>query len=263
MNFELLLEAVEMAEELQIPSTFVETNCYWCTSDKTADERLKRLKEAGLKGILISVNPYYAEFVPFERTERCIEHSLRVFGENVAVYQLEYYRRFKQLGIKKRISVEEYAALTRDESLAYHVETFLMGRATQALRGFYPSYSASCFFDRPCQPPFVRNWHNHFDNYGNYMPGFCGGISLGNWYEMDKLTGEGIELEERPVLKFLVEDDFKGLYRFAERSGYRESQEGYLSKCDLCLDIRKFLVTQSHFDELQPREFYEFAFDQK
>jgi hypothetical protein len=31
-----------------------------------------------------------------------------------------------------------------------------------------------------CSPPFLREWHNHFDNYGNYMPGFCGGISFWN-----------------------------------------------------------------------------------
>jgi hypothetical protein len=74
---------------------------------------------------------------------------------------------------------------------------------------------------------------------------------------MDTLTREGIDLEERPVLKFLIDGDFEGLYRFAEGFGYEEAGEGYLSKCDLCLDIRKFLVSQSHFDELQPRQFYE------
>jgi hypothetical protein len=257
MNFELLLKAVQIAEELQIPSTFVETNCYWCTSDKTAGEKLALLKEAGLKGILISVNPYYAEFVPFERTERCIEASLRVFGDNVAVYQLEYYRRFKQLGIRERIAVEEYSELTRDESLAHDVEMFIMGRATQELRGLYPTYAADVFFDTPCQPAFFRDWHNHFDNYGNYMPGFCGGISLGSWYEMDALTRVGIDLGQRPVLKRLVENDFEGLIHFAKGFGYEKAREGYLSKCDLCLDIRKFLVSKDDFEELQPGQFYE------
>jgi hypothetical protein len=34
--------------------------------------RIQRLKAAGLKAILISVNPFYAEYVPFAKTERCI-----------------------------------------------------------------------------------------------------------------------------------------------------------------------------------------------
>jgi hypothetical protein len=113
------------------------------------------------------------------------------------------------------------------------------------------------FLDVPCQPAFIRDWHNHFDNYGNYMPGFCGGISMGSWYEIDTLTRDGIDLESRPVLKFLVEGDFEGLTRFANDSGYEEVAEGYISKCDLCLDIRKFLVTKSEFNELQPKAFYE------
>jgi len=64
---------------------------------QTARERLQCLKQAGLKGILISVNPFYAEYVPFERTERCIRISQQVFGRNVVVYQLAYYHRFRQV----------------------------------------------------------------------------------------------------------------------------------------------------------------------
>jgi len=256
LNFELLLKAVEMADELDIPSTFVETNCFWCHSDKVTGEKLKRLKKAGLKGILISVNPFYAEYVPFERTERCIRLSQEVFGGNVMVYQLEYYHRFRQLGIKERISLEDYMALAGDENLSERVELFLMGRATRQLRGFYPTYPAHNFFGQPCQPPFLRDWHNHFDNYGNWMPGYCGGISLGRWQDLEGLTEEGIDLGEFPVLKFLIAGDMQGLLHFAEDFGYQGSREGYLSKCDLCLDIRSHLVSRGDFAELQPKEFY-------
>ncbi len=70
LNFKLLLKAVEIAETLKIPSTFVETNCFWCKTDALIRERLQILKDNGLKGILISVNPFYTEYVPFERTDR-------------------------------------------------------------------------------------------------------------------------------------------------------------------------------------------------
>jgi hypothetical protein len=256
LNFELLLRAVEMAEELHIPSTFVETNCVWCRSDDVAKDRLQRLKAAGLKGIMISVNPFYAEYVPFERTERCIRLSLDVLGANVMVYQQEYYRLFRQLGIKDRISLEDYVALTGGENLAGRVEMFLMGRAARELRDLYAAYPFHRFLDQPCLPPFLRDWHNHFDNYGNFMPGFCGGITLGNWLELDRLVEEGIELSEQPVLGFLIAGDMRGLYHFAQDLGYQASEEGYLSKCDFCLDVRKYLATVGEFAELQPREFY-------
>ena len=51
LNFPLLLKAVELARELGIPSTFVETNCYWCTGDEVTREKLLLLKEKGLAGI--------------------------------------------------------------------------------------------------------------------------------------------------------------------------------------------------------------------
>jgi hypothetical protein len=217
---------------------------------------IQRLKAAGLKGILISVNPFYAEYVPFAKTERCIRLSQAAFGANVMVYQEAYYRRFKRWGIKDRISVEDYMALAGEESLAEGVELFLMGRAARQLRDFYPAYPARRTFGQPCRPPFLRAWHNHFDNYGHLMPGYCGGISLGPWTELERLTEEGIDLDERPVLRFLIAGDMEGLFRFAQDLGYQASEEGYLSKCDLCLDVRKHLVSIGDFAELQPREFY-------
>jgi hypothetical protein len=256
LNFELLLEAVGMAEELSVPSTFVETNCSWCASDETTRERLQLLRRAGLKGILISVNPFYAEYVPFERTERCIRISGEVFGANVVVYQMAYYRRFKQLGIRDRMPLEDYMALTKGDRLAEQVELLLMGRATRQLREFYPTYPARTFFHQPCRPPFLRNWHNHFDNYGNLMPGYCGGISLGHWSDLDTLVQEGIDLERHPVLRFLIAEDMQGLLHFAKDFGYQASREGYLSKCDLCLDLRQHLVSKGEFAELSPKEFY-------
>jgi hypothetical protein len=256
LNYPLLLKAVAMAEELGIPSTFVETNCFWCKNDTVAEEKLALLKEAGLKGIMISVNPFYAEYVPFERTERCIRVSQEVFGANVMVYQLEYYHRFGALGIQDRISLEDYVNLTRGEDLAERVELFLQGRAARQLRAMYPTYPARAFFTEPCRPPFLRDWHNHFDNYGNFMPGYCGGISLGDWRNLEELTSEGIDLEERPVLGLLIAEDMQGLLDFASDFGYQESGEGYVSKCDLCLDLRGYLVTRQDFPELRPKAFY-------
>ena len=257
LNFELLLKAVEIAEALTIPSTFVETNCFWCKNDDVTWERLQALKEKGLRGILISVNPFYAEYVPFEKTDRCIRISQEIFGSNVMVYQLEYYRLFKRMGITGRLSIDDYLKLTRRESLSDRVELFLMGRAAEQLKDLYPSYPAKRFFNVPCQPSILRNWHNHFDNYGNFMPGYCGGISLGSWFELDRLVKEGLDLENRPVFKYLVNEDMRGLLSFGLDGGYRQINEGYVSKCHLCLDIRKYLASKGDFEELKPRKFYE------
>ncbi|MBN1120901.1 MAG: radical SAM protein [Anaerolineae bacterium] len=258
LNFPLLLKAAEIAEAHGIPSTFVETNSVWATDDDSTREKLQKLRDAGLKGIMISVNPFYAEYVPFENTERCIRISLETFGQrNTVVYQFEYYRQFLRLGIRGTITIEEYAALAKDDRFLGRVEMFFMGRATTQLKPFYPTYPAQTFFKAPCQPTFLREWHNHFDNYGNYMPGFCGGISLGNWLDLDHLLAEGIDLDDHPVLAYIVANDFEGLFTFAKDRGYTEPEDGYLSKCDLCTGLRRHLVSVGDFAELRPLQFYE------
>ena len=173
------------------------------------------------------------------------------------VYQMEYYRQFKQLGITDKISIEDYLKRAPGEALSENVELFLMGRATEKLKTLYPGYPARSFFEVFCQPPIIRNWHNHFDNYGHFMPGFCGGISLGSWYDLDRIVLEGIDLENRPILQYLINDDMKGLLHFSIDRGYEEQKDGYISKCHLCLDIRKHLSASDIFEELKPIEFYE------
>jgi hypothetical protein len=249
-----------MASELKIPSLFVETNCVWCVNDESTKEKLNILKEKGLKGIMISVNPFYLEFVPFERTERAIRFAMEIFGNNTFVYQVEYYRRFYDLGIRNSLPFDRYLELENRTDFARNTEFFMMGRApfslTGSLEGIFPKYPAGRLAKLPCSPEFLRNWHNHFDNYGNFIPGFCGGITLGDTRHLDELLEKGIDLEKFPVLKFLILGDMKGLLNFAKDYGYRISEEGYYSKCHLCTDLRKFLVEKDDFRELEPKAFY-------
>jgi hypothetical protein len=261
LNFELLYKAVEIADTLRIPSTFMETNAAWCTEDTVAEEKLAELKGRGLKGIMISVNPFYAEFVPFSRTERCIRASLDIFGHTTIVYQAEYYRRFRQWGLRDRVPFEQYLEMESSADVFRNVEFFISGRAPYSLGHIlgrhFPRFPAARLCAVPCSPPFLRQWHNHFDNYGNYMPGFCGGISFGDYRRLDRLLAEGIDTDRKPVLGSIAAGNFKGLLDFACQQGYRESDGGYFSKCHLCIDIRKHLVTAGTYEELAPRQFYE------
>ena len=259
LNFELLCMAVEMAAELRIPSLFVETNCHWARTDRETREMLEKLRDCGLIGILISINPFYLEYVPFQRSERAIRIAREVFGANVMVYQLEYLRLFKQMGIRDRLSIPEFLKLQGGGDFARNTEFFLNGRAPYTMEefGLFPKYPAGRFFSTPCTPAFLRSWHNHFDNYGNFMPGYCGGLSLGDCRRLEALLEEGIDLDARPVLSYIIADNFEGLLSFAEGQGYRQRLSGYLSKCHLCADIRKFLVRAGDYAELVPREFYD------
>lgn len=260
-DFELLCTAVSAASRLKIPSMFVETNGFWCTDEAIAKEKLTHLTSLGLHGIMISVNPYYLEHVPFERTELAVKTAVNVLGAGTMIYELEYFRRFKLLEIRDTVPYEEYLRMEAGADFRGAPEFFVMGRAPYALGQWlmddYPPIEAEHFVDGPCPMPLVRTVHNHFDNYGNYVPGSCAGLSYGDCRQLNMLLDGGLDTNERPVLGLLMDEDLRGLMALALDHGYRERQGGYFSRCHLCEDIRRFLALEvGGFVELSPLEFY-------
>lgn len=257
LNFELLVELVRIAAGLGISGIFVETNAVWCVDGRVTRERLRELKEAGLQGILISVNPFLLEHVPFERTQRAVRTALELFeGRNVLVYQRVFFEEFSRFGIKGTLCFEEYLRLGGGLG---HAELLLSGRAVYKLAHLFPKYPARRFFGISCRPKLIRDWHVHVDNYCNFVPGFCAGLSLGDARSLESVVS-GIELTERPVLRALL-TDLEELYRLGTAYGYKEREDGYISKCHLCLDIRRYLSRCGNFPELRPRFFYDCLFE--
>ncbi|MCX7995814.1 MAG: radical SAM protein [candidate division WOR-3 bacterium] len=253
LNFDLLLELTRLATRFNIPSLFVETNCFWCKDEETTEKKLLELKKAGLHGILISINPFILENVPFERTENCIRASERIFGVNVIVYQHYFYQIFKTLSIKTTMPAQRFFEKI-PESL-YYIELLPMGRTVYKLRHIFQKHKAEYFFGYNCREELFRNWHIHFDNYGNYIPGYCSGLSLGNINNIERLFTE-FDTSKFPIIRALC-TDIKKLYELGRKYGYDENEEGYISGCHLCLDIRKKIVSQTdRYFELRPREFY-------
>jgi len=256
LNFQLLARGVKMAAEFKIPATFVETNCFWCVNDEVTRAKLSELKDAGLDGILISVNPFILEQVPFERTERATRIGSKVFGENVVVYQQFFYHQFKTLNLRGAMPFDAYLQKAGAESLR-HVELIPMGRAAYELDHLFRKHRAKEFFGESCKEELTRPWHVHVDNYCNYITGYCAGISLGDARKLSSICEEGVDLDENRIIKLLV-TDINGLHELATREfGYTELPGGYVSKCHLCLHIREHIVRQTdEFRELQPKEFY-------
>ncbi len=256
LNFELLVEATQIASELEIPAMFAETNCFWCVNDEDTEKRLAQLKEAGLNGILVSVNPFILEYVPFERTERAIRISREIFRENLLVYQESFQRQFRRLNLRNTLSLEDYFSRVGPEGLRF-VELIPMGRAPYKLGHLHLKYPSGKFFGESCREELTRDWHVHVDNYCNYVPGYCGGISLGDARKLESICKGGVNLDDRLIIKALV-SDMKELYDLAVREyNYKELPEGYISKCHLCVDVRRHLAKETgEFEELQPREFY-------
>ena len=265
IKFDTLLKAVKIASKLKIPSIFVESNCFWSTDDEKTRKSLLELKANGLKGILISVNPFYLEYVPFERTERCVRIGYEIFGSNLMVYQQSYFNLFKKLGIKDTVKFDRYFdTIEKKEHMLQNTEFFFMGRAPYSLNsivsGYFRKYRSEELVYLPCTPSFLRKWHNHIDNYFNYIPGYCGGLSLGDIRKLDDFADKIIDPDKYPIIYLIATNDFNGLLNLAKKYGYKEKKDGYYSKCHLCIDIRKHLVKNGDFLELKPKEFYDHLF---
>ena len=253
LNFDLLLQLVEIAERLEIPSTFVETNAFWCTDDESARKKLHALKDTGLVGILISANPFILEQVPFERTQRATRLGREVFGpDNTIVYQTFFYQQFRQLDLQGTLPFEEYLRMAGHGLQV--AELFPSGRVPYKLGDLYEHRPARSFFGASCSRELIRDWHVHIDNYCNYIPGYCGGISLGDARYLNAICS-GLNLDEHPVLRALL-TDLKTLYDLGRQCEYEE-QGGYVSKCHLCIDIRQHLARRGDFKELAPKAFYD------
>jgi hypothetical protein len=259
LKFDLLLKGVEIANQLGIPSLFVETNGFWCRQDEETKDKMRQLQEAGLLGILISVNPFILESVPFERTERATRIGTEIFGRNLLIYQMDYFMQFRRLGVTGRMPLPAYLRQVGLREATSRIELLPIGRAVYALTDWYDTYPARAFSGADCSAAFMRNYHNHWDNYGNVIPGFCAGLAIGNILENPTLYAEGITFEDYPLLKILFTQGVSGLYAFAQQSfGYQEQASGYVSACHLCVDIRQHIVKQTQaFRELRPGEFYE------
>jgi len=253
LNFDLLIKAARQAAALGIPSTLVETNGFWCKDDLTAKYNFLDLKEAGLKGALISVNPFIAEEVPFERTARAVRYGREAFGKACIVHQEHYFYQFLRLGTTGLMTFREYLARGR-EGLS-QAELLPVGRAAYA-PGLFRKQAAAAFFGQNCRAELLNPRHVHFDNYGNYVTGYCSGIALSS---LDRLSNGDREVDpdERPIIAAIL-TDIQDLHDLAVRDlGYVPKERGYVSKCHLCVDIRRHLVLSgARFAELGPRGFY-------
>ncbi|MFO7929465.1 MAG: 4Fe-4S cluster-binding domain-containing protein [Candidatus Humimicrobiaceae bacterium] len=137
LNFDLLLKLTGLARDKNIPLPFVETNCFWATSDDKTEEKLTQLKKAGLKGILVSINPFNIEYIPFERIERAARISEKIFGHNSIVYQQFYLNLFKKWGLKGTMPFKELVKKINPQKLQGYIELLPMGNTPYNLGNLY------------------------------------------------------------------------------------------------------------------------------
>ena len=263
LNFRLLLASTRIAVELGIP-VYVETSAAWVRDPAQAEERFGQLHEVGLGAVLVSVSPFHQESIPLQRTLDGISAARAVFGAaRVMVYQAEWLPELARHGLKSPVPLdlyrEEYGQV--DAGLRFWMGFGLIGggRAGYRLGEWITCRPADTFTGRRCRDELAFAPHSHLDLYGNFIPSFCGGISLGDWHDLPGLVKGFRQQRVGRLVRVLMDSGPFGLYQLAkDEYGYQPLSGGYVDKCHLCVDVRKhFIASGVSSGTFQPVHFYQ------
>jgi len=262
LDFDRLLRVQRLATEFGIPIEYVETNAGWCSSEEITAKRFDLLRNAGLKCILISCSPFHAERITLSHVIRAVKVGADIFGPSgVILWVPEFYQQIANIATNRSISLNEYIDSVGESIARYTIRSkyslITGGRMGYQIADMYERRPPECCKDNFCRPELLESGHAHFDPYGNLIPCFCSGISLGDARDLQSLMYY-LDLSALPIVSMLVESGPYGLYKFAVKEyGYVPIKAGYIGKCHLCVDVRRWIQSRTgKYKELAPAQFY-------
>lgn len=252
-RFDLLIEVVRAARDVGLDGVgFVETNAAWATDDGVAADRLHLLREAGMRQISISADPFHQAFVDPECPVRLWRIARDVLGSaDVRA------RRWRFL--KAPIDLHDADSRRRHDvyrtALARYPER-LNGRAADRLADLAPRRPIETFRGVTCTGSLAGSGHVHVLPGGAVFPGTCAGLMLGR-ATTDMPLDAVLAASRGPVWRTLVRGGPVALADRAADAGFHPDPAGYADKCHLCYAARRALVAAGlDPDELGPPELY-------
>lgn len=247
-----LFPILKSAGENGIHIEYIETNASWYKDLRKTGDLLRELQKYHVNTLLVSIDPFHNEFVPFYKVKGVVE-ACQQFGVEVFPWLMEFWDDLEAMGDTKIHKLEEYEQFFGNDYQIqllkrYHLN--FRGRALQTYKGYLQSYSTEKILQNsgPCRE-LAGVHHFHIDLYGNFILQSCAGLAI----HFRDLT-LGVTAEKYPILYALDSIGIKGLYDLAVGSYGFIPKQHYTGKCDLCYDIRKYLVMDQKLDlsDLQP-----------
>ncbi|MFC1823995.1 radical SAM protein [Thermodesulfobacteriota bacterium] len=263
IHFDLAKKIISNLAKKRIIVEYLETNGSYLL--KNSLSRLQALKDAGLECILVSISPFHNEFIPAERIKKLVEDVISIFGrEGLFPWHPGYLPFLEKVSQHEAVRLEDYFDHFSSSEIIYQLTSIMYihpgGRGAPTLAKYLPCSHPEELLDKKCLENLSSPVHAHIDFQGNYLAGFCSGLRIGTeaGRDLSKLYKEGVRLSHYPLLEVLAKDGVRGLYEKARNSGFGARQEGYVSSCHLCLDLRRHLYFHAEsFEELYPGFFYE------
>ena len=256
----MLGTVLEVASKVGVSIEYVETNSSWFKDIASATALLSRLRTKGLHTLLVSISPFHNEHIPFARIQGVIE-AARQAGVGIFPWITDFISDLSQFDPVKTHSLAEYRQVYGENYLKQILQRYWIHLGGRALETFRPQLGNKTWQQildenpRGCAAELADTSHFHIDLFGNYIPGLCSGLVI---FRGD--LGAPLFAEKYPILIELFRNGIRGLFAFAEEYfGFSPQRSDYISKCDLCNEIRTHLVITDYdkSNELRPIEFYQ------
>ncbi len=256
LNPQRLFEVCRTAKKERVSIEYIETNSSWYRDKEQAAEILKKVRAAGVRTLLVSISPFHNEFIPFKKVKgvmvACQKSGIIVFP-----WVTDFIADISTFDENAAHSLDEYTATFGSNYLSNIPGRYWLhygGRAVETYKKIFPlrdleeilSGSTGC-------RELADTSHFHFDLFENYIPGLCSGLAISG----DDM-GTPLDPQKYPFLTALYDRGIEGLFTFAQKQCGFVPESAYLSKCHLCMVIRKFLVIEKGIasPELRPVAFY-------
>ena len=241
MNFDKLLEVCKSALEHRVSIDYIETNASWFTDDDSVSEKLRKLLSAGVDCLLISVDPFHNEFVPYIKIKNLLK-CCRKNGMGTFIWQSKFERVVSQMDENTTHSLEEYEHMFGKDFVKTTAESYGIGYNGRALRilekaGKEKQPYGSFLTDPQCQNRITSLGHCHVDPDSNLIPPSCNGFRA-NIFD---LCGDGLDGGRYAHFTAVAEGGLAALFKKARALGFAPDGGGYVSKCALCFEIKKYI----------------------
>ena len=231
------------AQQMKIPAIEMLTNGSWGRDKKRAEALARKLKDAGLSTVGISVDAFHLEYIPLKFPREAAQASLIAGIEkvhwNVAVLQ--------SLSAENRYDKMTARILKELEPVGIEAHVHKVAAAGRALETI-PQYFQKTPLEGPCkgETPMENTLTNPqsltIEPSGSAE--VCWHMSIGNAKEMplSQIISE-YDWQKNPTIKVLVEEGPMGLLREAKPLVGPFNKDQFVNKCHLCVEVRKRLYS--------------------
>ncbi len=257
LDVEGLAKVLAVAREEEVNIEYVETNSSWYRDRDSAADTFAALKKAGLSSVLVSISPFHNEHIPFYKVKGTIE-ACKIAGISAVLWISDFCREIDSFDDRVTHPLSEYAARFGGDylrTIPFRYWIHLGGRALETFKDVFDMKSTDFLLasNRHGCSELQEVGHFHLDLFGNYIPGMCSGLAIRR-----EDLGKEITPERYPIISTLFASGINAFLRIASETYGFKPRDLYLSKCHLCVDIRRFLVREKHIAslELQPESHY-------